>query len=425
MAGIPLRILHLVHQFTPDYLGGTELYTETLARYQVDMGHSVSILSPSHNENDGAPNAVDEVVGRVYRVPVGERSRIRVFKDAFVHQGLTHALTRILHAERPQVVHIQHLMGMPAHSINQVRDAGIAYVVTLHDYWYGCANAQLITNHDATNCNGPSRWYINCGRCALARAGKPGLQWLAPTVAPLMAARNKMLRSILQHAARVIAPTEFVRQTYVEMGSPTDNMIVVPHGIELPDDPGSEFLHRQRPTDANHIHIGYIGSLAWQKGVHVLIAAVNQLPHESVHLSICGDVNTNLEYVNRLRESVQHPGIRFVGRISRSDLWQTLSSFDVLVLPTLWYEASPLTIQEAFAVRVPLVASRIGAMQEKIRDGIDGILFSPGDVDALRETLHLLLTEPERLSQLRSGICPVRTMADHAREINSIYQELA
>jgi len=101
-----------------------------------------------------------------------------------------------------------------------------------------------------------------------------------------------------------------------------------------------------------------------------------------------------------------------------------LEEADVAVLPTLWYEASPLTIQEMFAARVPLVASRIGALPEKIRDGVDGLLFTPGDAAALRDTLSRLLQEPQLLQTLRDNIQPTRLMEQHVRDVEQLYGEV-
>jgi glycosyltransferase involved in cell wall biosynthesis len=334
------------------------------------------------------------------------------------------ALEQVLAREKPDLVHVQHLMGLPASAVHQVQAAGIPVVITLHDYWFPCANAQLVTNFDNTVCSGPS-WWLNCARCALARAGRDGAQWLAPMVAPLMAARSWRVRQVLDAAERVIAPTAFVRDIYAELGMPTDHVTIVPHGIEVPDDVRERRSSgsRQRPE---LLHIVYVGSVAWQKGLHVLIEAVNQLPADAVRLTIFGDLDKFPDYVARLKQMARHPGIRFAGRIAHDELWPfLLSEADIAVLPTLWYEVSPLTIQEMFAAGIPIVASRIGAIPEKIRDGVDGLLFPPGDAAALRELLLRLRNHPELLARLRSQIPPTRFMETHIEEIEAIYRSLA
>jgi glycosyltransferase involved in cell wall biosynthesis len=250
------------------------------------------------------------------------------------------------------------------------------------------------------------------------------LAWFSLLVAPLMGYRNYRLRRILARAGRVIAPTEFVRRAYLQMGISSDNMMVIPHGIDVPQDRIAKLRSQRVPSPANTLHVGYIGSLAWQKGVHHLIAAFNELPGEGVSLTLYGDLDKYPAYVAQLRESASHQGIRFAGRVSRDELWGVMAGFDVLVLPTLWYEASPLTIQEAHAVGVPLIASRIGAMSEKINDNVDGILLPPGDPAAIRDTLRSLLLDRDILTRLQAGIRPVYTISEQARELEKVYSSL-
>ena len=426
-----MRLLHLVHQYLPEHVGGVELYTQSLARYQVrQQGHEVAIFYPSEQPPSAALDGEtyflreQEDGVRVYGVCLGPRNRTRVFLSTFGQKTVSAALDRVLARERPDLVHVQHLMGFPASTVAQVHAAGIPVVITLHDYWFPCANAQLVTNYDNTICAGPS-WWLNCAHCALARAGREDDRWLTPFVAPVMAARSFRLRRVLGAAEKIIAPTEFVRDIYAGLGMPTERVRVVSHGIEVPryvqEHPASERRHRP-----GQLHIVYVGSLAWQKGLHVLVEAVNRLPEEGVQLTIFGDLDKSPDYVAGLRSLARHPAIDFAGRVAHEELWPfLLEQADVAVLPTLWYEVSPLTIQEMFAAHVPLVASRIGALPEKIRDGVDGLLFPPGDVDALHRILLRLRDEPELLSRLRRQIRPTRLMEEHVDEVDALYRELA
>jgi len=421
-----MRILHLVHQYMPGHVGGTELYTQAIAHHQMKLGHQTAVFVPSSQPATSLlPQPQMESGVRIYRIPVGPRSRGQVFRDTFYQPRLLRALGGVLAEERPDLVHVQHLMGLPLALIDAIGQKGIPLVISLHDYWYGCANAQLITNDTSTICAGPGPGMFNCGRCALARAGQGGFLWLAPLVAPLMSYRNARLRRVLLQAGAVISPTHFVLRTYRTMGLPTDNMAVIPHGIEVPQSQ-IEQIWRERPqrSPAQPLNVGYVGSLGWQKGVHHLIEAVNGLPPDQVRLSLYGNLEAFPDYVARLRQEASHPQIHFMGRVDRQALWPALAALDVLVLPTLWYEASPLIIQEAFAVKVPLLASRIGALPEKIRDGVDGLLFPPGDVVALCALLQELIESPQKLDVLRNNILPVRTIQDQIQEIDALYHTL-
>ncbi|MEZ4646704.1 MAG: glycosyltransferase [Chloroflexota bacterium] len=274
-----MRILHLVHQYVPEHVGGVELYTQMMAHYQQQRGHETAVFTPTNYPITHQPTTVAVEDGtHVYRIPAGRRSRNRVFCDTFYQPHLHRALQATLAHERPDVVHIQHLMGLPFSLVKAITQAQIPFLITLHDYWYGCANAQLITNDTETLCAGPDAHYHNCGRCLLARAGQPHLYGLAPAVAPLMAARNRHLRHILPRAHAVVTLTQFVQQAYEKMGLPTANFVLSPLGIDVPQEKLAALRQQRPPRDPQQLHIGYVGSIAWQKGVHDLVTAVNQLP---------------------------------------------------------------------------------------------------------------------------------------------------
>jgi glycosyltransferase involved in cell wall biosynthesis len=416
-----MRLLHVVHQYPPDYLGGTELYTQSLARRQAEAGHDVAVFAPvPHPQGPDLPRAEVEAGVRVYRAPAGPRSATALFLATFAAPILGRAFRQLLALEKPDLVHIQHVMGLPAALARSIRAAGIPYLVTLHDYYYLCANAQLLTNYDQTVCPGP-RWWLNCGRCALARAGHDRLAPLAPAVAPLMALRHRQLARLLAHAAHIIAPTHFVASTYGGMGIAPGQMTVVPHGLAL--SPGKPIDRPARPAGAP-LSVIFFGSLAWQKGVHTLVAAVNRLPAGTVRLSIFGNENVFPDYVAALKAMARHPAITFGGPLDRAALWQALAAADVAVVPSLWYEVSPLVINEAFAAGLPIVASDLGGLAELIADGRDGLLVPPGDDLALANALQSLHRHPDLLAHLRAGIRPVPTLADHHDAVIAIYRQL-
>lgn len=97
---------------------------------------------------------------------------------------------------------------------------------------------------------------------------------------------------------------------------------------------------------------------------------------------------------------------------------------DCLVVPSLWYENSPLVIQEAYGVGVPVVASRLGALTEKVEDGRMGRLFEAGNVDDLSSVLQTLVDNPHFLAQMAEQITPAPLMNQHAAHLLSLYDHL-
>ena len=411
---VSMRILHLLHQYLPEKVGGTELYTRSLAQQQVAQGHSVAIFAPAGQGNTGLEPSLEEGV-RVYRVGVGARSPTAVFASTFRHPQLHHAFARVLQQEQPDLVHIQHLMGLPTSLMAQIP---VPYVVTLHDFWWVCANAQLLTNDTQEICDGPQR-FINCACCALARAGLPPILPAALPAALPLAVRNRRLHPVLAAAGRLIAPSAFVGRWYTAHGVPAEKLVVVPHGLDYPA--GEVGKQPALSLSKRPFLIGYIGGISPQKGVHLLLQAYQQLTNSE--LWVAGDTSFDPAYTAQLQQ-LATPTVRFRGKLDRAAIWEMLQQLDVLVVPSIWYETFCLVISEAFAAGVPVVAFNLGAMAERIRHGQDGLLPPPGNTQALAQTLRTLQQNPAQLAQLRAGIQPVPTMTDHAMQITANYESI-
>ncbi|MGB1251040.1 MAG: glycosyltransferase [Candidatus Promineifilaceae bacterium] len=399
-------------------MGGTELHTQEVARRQAADGHEVHILCPSAQNETDVKVEIEQGV-TVHRVSSGARGRTLVFFNSFHFPKLVEAFETLLASA--DLVHVQHLMGVPLALVEKCIAANIPYIITLHDYWFPCANAQLYTNYDQSICAGPDAQYHNCGRCALARIGLDRAKPLAYAVAPIMRYRQKRLKTIFAGAAKIIAPTQFVHDIYQQNGYTSRKLFVLRHGIDVPQ--SLIDTAKQTAERLAQFHVVFVGSIAQQKGVHVLVEALRQLP--SVRLTIAGGLDSFPEYVAGLKDiSAESPNIHFAGRIPHNAVWSLLASADAVVLPTLWYEVSPLTIDEFFAAGVPIIASDIGAMSEKIRHGVDGLLVRPNAPTELKTAIESLMHNPDLLEQMRQNISPVRTIETYVAELEAVYQDV-
>jgi glycosyltransferase involved in cell wall biosynthesis len=295
----------------------------------------------------------------------------------------------------------------------------------------------LLKNYSQEVCDGPGDYYVNCARCALARAGQPGLWPAIPALIGSLAWRNVLLRRTLHAADRLIAPTPFVYDWYAAHGAPTDTLILLEPalaGAEVPlpshaPHPLGEVSDR-RPALAAHIeHEGdvplrfaYIGGLSQQKGVHVLVEAFAGVTG-AAELWIAGDESFDPDYVAHLRH-LATPTVRFLGRLSRAQVWDTLARVDGVVVPTLWYETFSFIVSEAFMMGLPVIASRIGPIADRVHDGVDGILVPPGDVQAWRVALQRLVDAPDLHAELQRNVAPPLTLDEHARQLEQRYAQL-
>ena len=180
----------------------------------------------------------------------------------------------------------------------------------------------------------------------------------------------------------------------------------------------------RRPIRAGgRLRIGYVGTLVWHKGVHVLIDAVRGLPVDAYELVIYGNPDVFPDYAAELRTQAAGLPVRFAGAVPRARIADAYADVDVLVVPSLWLENSPLVIHEAFMARVPVVAARIGGIADLVDDGRNGLLYdSPGQLHAI---LARLIASPGRLTLLAANAPAVKSIEQDAREWDAVYAGVA
>ena len=107
-----------------------------------------------------------------------------------------------------------------------------------------------------------------------------------------------------------------------------------------------------------------------------------------------------------------------------SEVTDIHTQFDMLVVPSIWYENSPFAIQEAFLARVPVITSNIGGMAELVTHNVNGLLFIAGDAHDLNRTITSVIEDPQILGRLRDNMPRLKTIDEHATELASVYRDL-
>lgn len=420
-----MRILLAVHQYLPRSRSGTEVYTHSLAR-ELARRHDVLVYchEPPLDGGDEAAReepyegiAVRRVAGYLRG---GSRGPWAAFRRDYANPLIEADVRRTLGRFRPDVVHVQHLKGLSAGLVTACARRNIPVVMTLHDYWAICGNAQCI-RPDGTVCLG-THLRLECARCAAERVGLPALRWAAPALASVFLARDVAIRRALRGVHRFLSPSRYLKERLVAAGWKEATIAVLENGL----DPTRLATSRGAPRRPWRGHYAYIGSLAWQKGVDVLVRAFGDPSLASASLRVWGNPFVFPNYARRLQGlASSRPNVTLEGEADDRTVDAALAWADYLVVPSLWWENSPVTIQEAYAAGVPVIASRLGALEEKVRDGVSGLLFQPGDVDDLTRVLRRTIDAPDLLARLRAGVPPVVTIADHASQLEALYAEVA
>jgi len=283
---------------------------------------------------------------------------------------------------KPEVVHIHNTFPLASPAVLHAAKAeGVPVVMTLHNYRLLCANALFFRNGQVCeDCLGRSPWIGVAHGCYRdSRA--------ATAVVATMLTIHRWLGTWTQNVDMYIALTEFARQKFIEGGLPADKIAVKPNFVH--PDPGS--------GEGRGGFALFVGRLSQEKGLDTLLAAWERLQGR-VPLKIVGDGPLASE-VAAAAERLD--GVEWLGRMPREEVLGLMKQASFLVLPSKVYENFPMTIAEAFATGLPVVASDLGAMASLIDHERTGLHFRPGDAEDLAAKVEWMLSHPKALDQMR------------------------
>jgi glycosyltransferase involved in cell wall biosynthesis len=345
-----MRILILHSRYRSGPASGENRVVEDEARLLSEAGHAVEVFAPLL----GRPSGLDLAA-------VGIRT-------IWSRQAVDH-VTRLIGSSRPDVIHCHNLFPTLSPAVIRAASNGGPVIMTLHNYRLQCLPATLFRD---------SRICEDC----LGRAPWPGV--LHRCYQDSFAASAALASSIVLHTGigtfkRVslyLAISEFVRRKHIEGGLSPDQIIVKPHfawRAERREGPGQYFL--------------FLGRLSPEKGVDTVLNAWTQIRSK---LLIVGDGPE----AARLRASA--PGnVEFRRTVEPDEVQALLRHARALVVPSTWHEGAGKVVLEAYAAGVPVLASRVGALPETVRDGVTGLLLPPSYTKAWTQAAQRLLEDSE------------------------------
>ena len=446
-----MRVLVVVHGFPPSAQGGSEIYARAhaLALHR-QLGDDVVVLTrendPTRPEYDVREEQQEGL--RVVRINNTFRNA-RGFEETYRNEAIDAVSDRLLEQFRPDVAHIHHLTCLSTGIVGQLATRGIPRYLTLHDYWLICHRGQFLDMHYSVCENAECGAVEMCGGCldpaVPAAAGYAGrflraITRHAPAQATLLrrggvsvarafaggatgsqaASRTAHMRDVCANITHFIAPSRFMRDRFVAFGIPKERITVADYGFDQ-----TPFAATKRVPREGRLRAGFLGSLMISKAPHVLLEATRALSSDALSVTLYGAhtaYHGDDSYRERLASLLEQPHVALHGPLPHADVPRAFASLDVLVVPSIWPENSPLVIHEAFLAGVPVIASRIGGIPELVTDGVNGLLFRAGDVAGLADALRRIVTDPGVLPNLRNGIPAVRSIEEDVRGLRAMYQ---
>jgi glycosyltransferase involved in cell wall biosynthesis len=315
---------------------------------------------------------------------------------------------------RPDIVHFQHTLFLGYDFIRQTKNTlpGTPIVYTLHELLPIChRHGQMVRTGNEELCHKslPRR----CHECFPEISSKAFF------------ARKSFIQSHLSLVDLFLVPSYFLLERYIDWGIPPEKIRYEEYG-RLPS-------HQMVDTeyDGPRNRIGFFGQFSFYKGTNVLLKAMNILARDKcdVHLWLHG-ANLRMqpkdfqeEFSSLLGEATKE-NVTLVGRYAHAELPKLMANIDWVVVPSIWWENSPLVIQEAFQYGRPVICSDIGGMAEKVTDGVNGLHFRVNDPISLAQTICRAVSSPGLWQRLRSGIPDIYGMENHVATLSELYRTL-
>lgn len=304
------------------------------------------------------------------------------FTQALWSRRTWREVSQLVDGFRPDVIHAHNTFALVSASLYwAAARAAVPVVQTLHNFRLLCVQAMFLREgRVCEDCLGRVPWPGVVRKCYR----NSGLQSAALAT---MLGMHRTLGTYRQKVARYIALTDFCRAKFIEGGLPASRIAVKPN-----------FVGVARAAETSRRGGLFVGRLAPEKGVDVLIEALRALPN--VTLDVIGDGP-------ELPKVTAHPQLDALGWLAPDGVQERMRRAAYLVMPSIWYENFPRTLVEAYANGLPVIASRLGAMEELVDHGRSGLLFEPGDASDLARHLAWAEAFPTKM----------RAMGERAREI--------
>jgi glycosyltransferase involved in cell wall biosynthesis len=204
-----------------------------------------------------------------------------------------------------------------------------------------------------------------------------------------MLATHRALSTWEQAVDQYVVPSKYVRTKFIEGGFPAERITVKPH-----------FLVSDRGIGRG---LGgyalYVGRLSEEKGIPILLEAWQKL-QRPIALKIAGDG----PLAGLVREAAERESsIEWIGQLDPEAVFRFMSNATVLLVPSIWDEPFGMVAVEAMSCGLPVVASRLGALQELVIDGLNGRLVEARDSEALARAVEEATLDRARLAGMRKA----------------------
>ena len=233
---------------------------------------------------------------------------------------------------------------------------------------------------------------------------------------------QRLIKWILSRQTKVIVLSKSWLD-FVKSVSPKANVEILSNYVDLPDETGLNSDYRAHKC----IKILFLGFLGSRKGLYDLLPAFKQLIEQECDVELILGGNGEVDKLKALAKQLNIENhVNFAGWVSGDTKLNLLHQADLFVLPS-YNEGLPMSLLEAMSYKLPVITTNVGGIPELVRDGVDGLLFEPGDVAALARHMTYLVEYPEIRTQMANA-CRMNVENNFSKKVifpklNQLYQE--
>ena len=324
-------------------------------------------------------------------------------------------LKAILLRHQVRLVNFHHFLAVGANSLRALAsETEIPFVLTLHEFLAVCAHhGQMVTRPARRLCQTAAP--TSCATCFPEHSRQQ------------FAARKDLLRSALLPAAGFISPSHFLADRMIAWGLPREKFVVIENGLR---DLGERVTHDRQAIEGRPWIFGYFGQITPFKGADTVLDTIDLLTrHPGVEQTLRIRVHGNLigqesEFVDRFTKTFATSRFAtYAGPYENADVQKMMAACDYILVPSTWWENSPVVIQEAFAAGRPVICTGIGGMAEKVPNRRAGLHFRIGDGADLAKVM-LEAADDVLYRALCSGLPDVSDLTGMAREYMATFNRM-
>jgi glycosyltransferase involved in cell wall biosynthesis len=238
--------------------------------------------------------------------------------------------------------------------------------------------------------------------------------------------RFQQTKEIFNYASGVVSATRFLKMMFENQGYYPEIAI-----IRFGKDYRSIRKKDKQYLPDSKITIGYLSSMNPHKGAHILLNTFMKVNPENIRIKIYGDPSASPHYFKILQNIVKgHPNIEFCGGYQYEDMPEIFDGIDMIAVPSVWWENSPLVLLRAMAHNVPAVVSDLGGLTEIVTNGHDSFTFTVDDAGLetgtstdLSEIIRKIDKDPQILNELKANITSPPRIEEEAFEYECLYSE--